>query len=327
MTSPTKHRTLSIGGATYDLFARTLEPVQKIESGSKVRIAEVVECCGGGAANTAVGLKRLQCDASFEGVLADDAWGKKIQEHLKQEGVKTDMAMVVEGETASFSMILAVEGGDRIIFYTPGTNVHLHAENFDRDIAKTADWIYLNSLQERSCDLEDDLITMLAAVQGPGLTWNPGGCHIDRGIKDTRIASLLRNTDILLLNREEALAFTHTDSPEAALRALIDAGVHVVCITDGRNGSLASDGSSLYHCGTLPDPVVEATGAGDAFGTGFTWATLEGLNLPNRLRAGTINAASVIGATGAQALLLTDIEMRTRLEHVHLDVIVTPLHS
>ncbi|MBI3331487.1 carbohydrate kinase family protein, partial [Candidatus Peregrinibacteria bacterium] len=167
--------------------------------------------------------------------------------------------------------------------------------------------------------LEDDLLGILRQKKRPGLTWNPGREQIKGGM--TGAQALLAVTDILILNRNEALTFTGAKNPEEALKKLSKAGVRYVCITDGKNGTVATDGRTLYRCPVLKGvKVKDTTGAGDAFGTGLTWAILSGKNLQNGLRAGTINAASVVEAVGSQAGLLTDIEMQHRLETANLDV-------
>lgn len=326
-TRPTPPRTLSIGGATHDLFGRTIEPLKTIEVGAKIRLAQALERTGGGAANSSVGLARLGCQASFIGVTGNDHWGEDLLAALQKEGVNTGSALQVDGEMTSFSMIVNVAGGDRIILYTPGTNAHLSDATFDRTALDRADWIYLTSLQEASMNIEDDIVSALADRETAGLTWNPGGSHIVRGMHDTQIASLLRQTDILQLNKEEALQFTGRSDVHAALRVLRDAGARHAVITDGAEGVMATDGVSIFHCPSLPNTaVVDTTGAGDAFGTGFTWAHLQGMDLPNCLRAGTVNATSVVAAIGAQPGLLTDTEMRNRLSSVALPVqVVSPL--
>ena len=49
-------------------------------------------------------------------------------------------------------------------------------------------------------------------------------------------------------------------------------------------------------------------GAGDAFGTGATWALLRGFDLKTMLQAGTINATSVVGVVGAAVAIMKDTE-------------------
>ncbi len=323
MPSPT--RTLSIGGATFDLFVHTECPLTAITPGCKVPVRDVTEACGGGASNTAVGLRRLGCDAAFSGIVGSDQWGEALLQNLRREGVYTDTLTQVEGETTSFSIIVNIQGGERIIFYTPGTNAHLHDTTFDRTYASSVDWIYLNHLNDASCMIEDDLIAVLAAPNGPRLTWNPGGNQIAHGIDRAENRALLAHTDLLLLNREEALAFSGQVTLGNAFRQLHALGPHIVAITDGANGATAFDGASYHFCPALPSrQIIDTTGAGDAFGTAMTYGLISGWDLPNCLRAGTINAASVLSHIGAERGLLTDTEMQRRLSSVHLDVEALP---
>jgi sugar/nucleoside kinase (ribokinase family) len=77
---------------------------------------------------------------------------------------------------------------------------------------------------------------------------------------------------------------------------------------------MATDGQKIYRCvSNSSATIVDTTGAGDAFGTGVTWARIQGMTLPEMLRAGTINATSVLGSFGAQKTLLTDTEMHIRI--------------
>ena len=324
-----KH-SLSIGGATYDLFVRTgrdvLHPSKdshmlSLPLGSKIRVDDVIETCGGGASNTAVGLRRLGLASSFCGVVGSDQWGERLLKNMQHEGVDTSSATVVENETSSFSIILSVTGSDRVILYNVGTNTHLQDSTFDREAASKVDWMYLNHLHEESCMIQDDLINVLKNPHAPKLTWNPGGAQLSKGIADAENAVLLKHTALLLLNKEEALAFTHTETIEDAMTILLQAGTHTICVTDGKNGAYGANQKpktknqlTIVHCPTAPTTIVDTTGAGDAFGTGATWALLHGFDLPTILRAGSINAASVVAAFGAQAGLLTDTEMITRLE-------------
>ncbi|MBP9850606.1 MAG: carbohydrate kinase family protein, partial [Candidatus Peribacteraceae bacterium] len=113
MTSPlsSSRTSLSIGGATYDLFLTMDESAKKQEdnivlaAGGKLRVKRVTETCGGGACNTAIGLSRLGISAGFCGVVGSDQWGEKLLRTMKEEGVSVTSATVVEHETSSFSII------------------------------------------------------------------------------------------------------------------------------------------------------------------------------------------------------------------------------
>ncbi len=325
---------MSIGGATYDLFVRIQQDALCKESdktmfalplGEKVHVDAVIETCGGGASNTSVGLARLGCAAFFEGVIGSDLWGERLLKNMQKEGVDAQYALIVEHEVSSFSIILSASKGERVILYTPGANAHLHKSNFDREVMRRMDWVYLNHIQESAHDIQEDIVSILAQNH-PRLTWNPGGRQISAGMEADLNRRLLPFTDLLLLNREEALAFTHCDSLDGAIHTLLKSGARRICVTDGRKGVTATDGEKLYQCPCDDSvEVVDTTGAGDAFGTGVTWALLKDLPFPTALKAGTLNAASVVGAFGAQQGLLTETTMQKRLLSTQLTVTDRPL--
>lgn len=333
--SPSRPRTMSIGGATYDLFVQVDHETGTMPDGhaaftlplgDKVRVNEVVETCGGGACNTSVGLSRLGCIASFEGIIGSDQWGERLLETLKKEQVDVQYATIVDGEVSSFSIILLAKNGERVILYEPGTNSHFHKSNFDKDDAGQMHWVYLNHIQRNSAIVQDEIVELFTRESVPRLTWNPGGHQITAGISFETNRRLLPYADLLLLNDEEALTFTQTDSMDQAMKTLVKAGAKAVFITQGKDGVTATDGKKVYHCPVVPgSKVIDTTGAGDAFGTGATWALMKGLDFPAALKAGTINAASVVGAIGAQKGLLTETQMKDSLKRNDLPVDVRPL--
>jgi sugar/nucleoside kinase (ribokinase family) len=289
--------------------------------GGKLPVKRVVECTGGGACNTSVGLSRLGLRAGFCGIVGTDQWGEKLLTTLMNERVNVTPATIVDGETSSFSIILTLPSGERTILYAPGVTEHLHDVTFDTEAIRSTDILYLNHLSETACAIEDDLIDAIIDHPTIRLTWNPGGCQIAAGIEAANKAAILKQTNVLLLNNEEALAFTRSTDIDDAFLRLERTGAKHICITDGKNGSIGSIGGKRYHCPVLPDVnVIETTGAGDAFGIGVTWALATGHSLQEALMAGTLNAASVVGQIGAQAGLLTTTQMQERLSRCPIRV-------
>src|SRR3989338_354729 len=217
MSKTSAPRTMSIGGATYDVFGKSGQNLRcmtdgkcalMLPLGEKIRVSDVIETSGGGACNTSIGLKRLGCESPFAGIVGSDQWGEKLLKTLESEGVNLDSVTVIQNETSSFSIILSVETGERVILYEPGSNAHLHDVTFDREKAATMDWIYLNHVQESTAVIEDDLLKILEAKKRPGFTWNPGGVQIKQGYNAGNHPRLLAATYFLLLNKGEAMDFT-----------------------------------------------------------------------------------------------------------------------
>ena len=93
------------------------------------------------------------------------------------------------------------------------------------------------------------------------------------------------------------------------LEHLRELGPKIVVITDGQKGSYAYDGAKKYYLNIFDAPIVERTGCGDAFGSGFTAALAYGGDVKEAMRWGNVNASGVIQYVGAQKGLYTREEI------------------
>ena len=324
----------SVGGAAFDVFVRAPHSVGKGEGklrqiqfplGAKIKVESVIQSCGGGATNTSVGFSRLGMNARFCGVIGDDEWGQNIQKNLRDQGVDTDAAVIVEGETSSFSIILVdSKSGKRTVLYSPNVNAHMCDPVFPREIMKKSEWLFLNHLSDVSCAILDDCLE-LVQTKGLKFAWNPGGTQIKEGHEAPLISDLLQHTDILFLNAEEAQLFTRTTEISDALRVGTQAGVKIMSVTDGDRGAYLTDGKTVWFSEAQHTEVIDATGAGDGFAVGVTWAVHRGMDLSEALAAGMLNAASVIGQVGTQAGLLTETELNKQLASNTLTITTSTL--
>lgn len=91
-------------------------------------------------------------------------------------------------------------------------------------------------------------------------------------------------------------------------------GPKIVSITDGKEGSYAIDHTGKMYCiGMFPSTVVERTGAGDAYASGFLSAIISDHVIPDAMRWGAVNASSVVAQIGAQAGLLKRESLEKKL--------------
>ena len=123
------------------------------------------------------------------------------------------------------------------------------------------------------------------------------------------------------MNKEEAELLLHdketTEHEESYLKELLTKihtlGPKIIVLTDGKRGSYAlDDKGDFHHQGIHEGEVVERTGAGDAYTSGFLAASLYGLSLPIAMEWGSWNATGVVSKIGAQAGLLTKEEMEKK---------------
>lgn len=344
---------VSIGGLTYDLFAKAhASKVMQIKTaeglsaelllpyGGKMNIDEVHETLGGGANNTSIAFARMGLKAACCGLVGDDLWGKSVRANLMNEGVKDELLSFTEDEKTSFSIILNSFEGERTVLNYPGANHLFTAEFFPLAKIMQTQWIFLNHLSGEANSLVDKVDLILEKKPEICLAWNPGGVQLRKGCKE--YASILKKTKVIFLNKEEAELFTGKKSQQRvqkilnysgkeevkelnlmdeAFQVLHDLGVKIVVITDGRNGAQASDGKEIFYYPVLNQKRVDTLGAGDSFASGFVTALFLQKSLQTALKFGTMNATSVVNHYGAQKGLLTYSEIKDQVSKASLDII------
>ena len=158
---------------------------------------------------------------------------------------------------------------------------------------------------------------MLARRQGIRTAYNPNPYLCCQGI--AHLKTMLRHTDVLMLNTEEAgLLVGNSTGPQELAARLAKQGPGIVTVSDGARGVTvctgADWGGEYWHINPAADlKIVDTTGAGDAFGSGF----IVGLHLGKTLREaalmGVLNAEDVIQTYGPKGERVSREEMETRL--------------
>ena len=134
-----------------------------------------------------------------------------------------------------------------------------------------------------------------------------------------RYPKILEKCEVIFSNLEEAKRILEISESEIVNERDLLSRIHLlgpktVVITDGANGSYVSDGNRNLKIGIFPTKLVEKTGAGDAYASGFMAAIISRMPLEEAMTWGAINAASVIVETGTQNGLLTKEQL---LKHRH----------
>ena len=313
---------ISVGDATIDNFVAIHDAEVKcnlnktecmlcVEYGDKISVDKLTHLVAGNAANNVVGGARLKLKSAIYVNVGSDPSGKQIIDKLKQEGVSTRYIMVNEGMESNLSTVLNFKGERTIFVYHQAWKYHLPDLESSR-------WVYFTSVAP--VFTQSNLLNELAAYlerTGSKLLYNPGTYQIKAGVKKN--PRLLCLTELFIVNIEEAKRILgykdDQDIPvKKLLKSIADLGPKLVVITDGGMGSYGFDAENYYHLGVFPAHLVEATGAGDGFATGTLAAIFYGKDLPEAMRWGAANGASVVEQIGPQAGLLTYDQMQEKLK-------------
>lgn len=271
------------------------------------------ELVAGNAANCAVGGARLKLKTAAYINVGGDLNGKKVIDQLKDEGVETRFVKVNSGMSSNASAVINFQGERTILVYHQPWRYQLP------DLDKTR-WVYLTSLSSTFTQsrIIDELIQYLER-SGSRLLYNPGTYQIKAGVKKN--PKLLSLTELFIVNKEEAERILGHEAGgnsgsylKKLMRGIVDLGPRMVVITDGEEGSYSFDGENYYHLGIFPAHLVEMTGSGDAFATGVLSGLFYGQDLPEAMRWGAANGASVVEQVGPQAGLLTYHQMMGKLK-------------
>ncbi|MEX2012484.1 MAG: carbohydrate kinase family protein [Patescibacteria group bacterium] len=294
----------------------------KLPYGAKLATKNYHVTVGGSGANVAVGLKKAGIDATLRTSLSNGTLAQLIKKELEKTGVPV-LESTVEQPTA-VSIVLRAKGDRTIITGSSQTAKFLNIE-IPQD-----GWLHLGPLPDKMDEFLQKVITHRLNTN-QGLSINPSMIQIEE--RSRVFLSLLRTTDLIFLNLQEALRLTRLPARtqiEDVTRSLHALGVAVVCITDGERGAYASNQNHIWFAEATCDEVcrLDATGAGDGFSSGFIAGYIDGPEsevnddiCEKSLKMAMLDSGAVVGGIGAQAGLLTRAEIERDLGTVKIKLI------
>lgn len=335
--SITKDNFLEIDCKIIDWPETPLKKAIVLPYGEKLEVKNIHSVLGGNSANASVTFSRLGFKTACFGKIGDDTAGQEIKNWLKEEKVEPVFAVAESAsgrniKTAQSTLLL--NNGERTILGYHGASNEwvkedipwLNARGASPDSAKRnlgnklkAKWWYL-SLAGTSSDFFVPLVKF-AKENGIKVAFNPSGYQIKH--KRQEILDNLKNIDFLVVNEGEAadLVGISFEKEKEVFRKLDDLMPGIVAVTDGPNGVVVSDGKNIYRAGIFKEKLVaDRTGAGDAFGSGFTAGLMETGDIKYAIRLASANATSVVEHIGATPGIITKKQFINELRFADLEI-------
>lgn len=313
---------ISIGDTTVDVFLELNEAevtcdIDKdncklsINYADKIPVDGITEVLAvGNSANNAVASSKFGMKTALYTHLGDDASGKAMKEKLIADGISDEYLVIDEGKRSNHSTVINYQGERTILVYHEPRTYQLP------DLADTK-WIYFSSIGKGRKQLHDQVV---ARVENSDikLGFNPGSHQMKDGAE--ALAPIISKTHVFFVNVMEAeRLFGEADDIKGLLKKTHDAGPEIVVITDGPQGSFMYDGQDYWRMGIIDVPVIERTGCGDAYASGFIAALHYGKSPDEAMQWGNMNSTFVLQKIGAQAGLLSYEKMLENLAK-HEDV-------
>lgn len=315
-----KYDIISIGSVVHDIFLQGESFVEVegqefatgkgicVNLGSKIDVENIYHRTGGSALNTAITFSRFGLRTALVASIGTDESSSVIQRRIDQENIATEFLNHDSKRATATSILIHSQSGERSILAYRGASLYLDIsfEEIDAMLEQTA-WVYITHIPEQSSDVFE-YILKTAPQRNVKIALNPGSTQLKQGEK---IVPLLSGVSVLFVNQEEASTLTGIEySQEKQVFEKLDQWIDGVAVmTKGKEGVVVSDGKMQYSGAALPDPpqgFVDRTGAGDAFGSGFTAAMAQGKSIEDAIQLGSANATGVITQWGPNQGLLSN---------------------
>lgn len=322
-----KYDVITFGSALRDVFleGKGFRKVQIARFGSrgaecfpfggKVEVENVTFDMGGGGANSATTFARLGFKTAAALRVGCDGAGHIMKDSLQTSGVDTSFVTTDKKLATGYSTVLLAPSGERTVLVYRGAS-----RVFDpRHVSwkhMSAKWLYVSSVGGDVAFLRR--VFRHAKEIGAKVAWNPGGMEIGKGAK--HLSVLFPRCEYFQLNRSEAAKLTkqNPENIDRILTKIADFGIPYVAVTDGKAGAYMLAEGVWHFAPSVSGSCVNATGSGDAFGSGFVSGLLHSGSWGAAFATALHNAAAVVCKMGAQHGLLKKFPSKRALGKVKM---------
>jgi ribokinase len=293
---PQRHDVVVVGQIARDLVLR----VDRVpDAGTSGPVRERRETLGGKGANQAVGLSQLGADVALVGVVGDDPVGDAVLARAEADGI--DIRPVIRRTGAPTGLIVDIVDADARWRYLEDLPEPMLLTVADIEASAA----FLVAARAVTVQLQQPPTAALAAAR---IARSAGNLVVLDGAPADHVDDLLARADVLRADAREAELLVgrpvpDTDAALAAGRALLDRGPRFVALAAGEQGNVFVWPAGSAVIPLSDTPVVDTTGAGDAFTAALTVALLRGAE-PDQAAAAAVSAATAtVGHVGGRPSL------------------------
>jgi fructokinase len=268
---------------------------------------------GGSPANIAMNVKRLGAESTIASSVGKDGLGDFLIQYLQNNYIDTSYISRVDFPT---SMVLVTKSKTTPvpIFYR-GADYNLSFDLKLKSALKSTKIVHFSCWpisQKVSRDTIENVIVE-ARKNNILIGFDPNYHEMiwereHDGIK--YIKNLISKVDIIKPSEIDAERIFGSDTPENQVKKFIDLGAKLVIMTLGKDGAIVSNGVETITFETLAKEIVDTTGAGDAFWSGFYTSIIKGYPIREALNLGFAVSAYKLKLVGAVVKLPTIEEIK-----------------
>ncbi len=263
---------------------------------SNLKIEKTVS--GGSVANSIVGLSQLGNEVGFIGKVNDDELGAKYEDGLKQENVKYFYSKKNEDLPTGTCLILVTPDSERTMCTFLGTAGKINENDVDVSAVKNSKITFLEGYLWDEGEPKKAFEKAIQTANKVAMSLSDQFC-VDR--HKSHFLDLVKNKlDITFANEQEILSLINAKSFQDVITFAKSIG-KILVITRGEKGAVAISNQEVVDCEIQKGlKIVDLTGAGDLFASGFLHGHVNKMSLKESLEQGTKMSSKVIQQIGAR---------------------------
>jgi len=263
---------------------------------SNLKIEKTVS--GGSVANSIVGLSQLGNEVGFIGKVCDDDLGSKYEDGLKQENVKYFYSKKKEELPTGTCLILVTPDSERTMCTFLGTAGKINENDVSSDAIKKSEIILLEGYLWDEGEPKKAFEKAIQSANKVAMSLSDQFC-VDR--HKPHFLDLVKNKlDITFANEQEIISLIDAKSFDDVITFAKSLG-KILVVTRGEKGAVAINNQEVADCGIQKNlNIVDLTGAGDLFASGFLHGYVNNKSLKESLEKGTEMSSKVIQQIGAR---------------------------
>ncbi len=285
---------ISVGAVLIDMIALVDEfPTKDGES----FVQDFKLMPGGAAANVAVTCSRLGLKTAFSGKVGKDNFGDILLRDLAQEKVHVQDTVIVDKAVNTGSCYICVnKEGDRMIMAYSGAADLLTLNDLPLEALTKAKWAHLSDMRNIASIealLESDLDINFSMSPGALIAQNP-----------SRAFRLTQHAKLIVGSRDEMSQIFRCSKEELddiTLDFIKEKPEKIIAITKGSEGATIYSEQGRDNIPIFKVPVIDTTGAGDAFSAGMLYALTKGKTPREAGRIAAACSALCIQEIGARS--------------------------
>jgi len=279
----------------------------ELSTGESLANAETLnKYFGGDSINTAVAAARLGSKVGYVTKVGNDQFQEYLMDACQSENIDISYVRLVEGYNGLYFLSRQKTGEKEFAYYRKrSAATTLSIDDIPEEYIERSSIVFSTGITQSLSDSAKDAVKRafsIAKDQGCTVAYDPNFRSRLWSVDEAKesLNEIIDYLDIILLSdTHDAEKLYNLSSPDKIIKFFWDQGIQTVAIKMGKSGSVIGYNGEINHIPPIDSPVVDTTGAGDAYNGGFLHGIAAGYTPFEAAKLACITASFQIQGLGA----------------------------